>query len=93
MAGIRWSSPDARSRKEAIVEHGQPVALRMARLGDLFAIVLEPGNSFIHLVQDPEACVEAFGMDTQPVVYIEAAVSTSLWRPRAYTADAEGAAL
>mgnify|MGYP006893455882 CR=1 FL=1 len=43
------------------MEHGQPVALRMARLGDLLAIVLEPGNGFIHLVQDPEACVEAFG--------------------------------
>ncbi len=43
------------------MEHGQPVALRMARLGDLFAIVLEPRNRFIHLVQDPEACVEAFG--------------------------------
>ena len=43
------------------MEHGQPVVLRMACLGDLFAIVLEPEDNFIHLVQDPEACVGAFG--------------------------------
>ena len=59
--GIRWPPSEDCRRKNAIEQNGQPVVLRVACLGELLAIALEPGSGFIHLVQDHEACIEAYG--------------------------------
>ena len=45
VAGIRWPPSEACRRKNAIEQNGQPVVLRVACLGELFAIALEPGRA------------------------------------------------
>ena len=76
---IRFSDDEAWQRTYAIERHGQPVRLRVEWSGHLLMVVCEPLDGFVHLVQNVEQCVQAFG---------EYHISLSQW-PVATTDDYE----
>ena len=62
MVCIRFADDEAIRRKAQIVEVGQPARLEVCVLdGALVALVVHPLEGFIHLVQDPEECIAAYG--------------------------------
>ena len=57
----RYDYHDSQSRKQRIVENGQPVRLRVEWWGRLLVVVVHPQDGFVHLVRNWEECVAAFG--------------------------------
>ena len=62
MAGIRFDDEASAKRKALMCQQGQPVLLKIEMLnGSLVVVVTEPQDGFIHLVQDPQACLDEYG--------------------------------
>ena len=79
MPCIRYEEDEAERRKRAIETNGQPVRTSIAVLNDrLLVIKLEALEGFVHLVQDPEACIEAFGQYHISVCQLDLITDTEL---------------
>ena len=62
MAYIRFDASDSEDYKRAIVRDGQPVKTKILVLNStLLAVVLEPLPGFVHLVRNPQECIDAYG--------------------------------
>ena len=62
MAGIRFNDEASAKRMALMCEHGQPVLLTIEVLNEsLVVVVTKPQAGFIHLVQDPQACLDEYG--------------------------------
>ena len=62
MAGIRFNDDESAKRMALMCEHGQPVLLKIEVLNEnRVVVVTKPQAGFIHLVQDPQACLDEYG--------------------------------
>ena len=57
----RYDDDDAWARTAQIEAQGQQVRLAVEWLGNLLVVATYPEHNFIHLVQNPEAIVAAYG--------------------------------
>ena len=62
MACIRYEADEAEMRNQAIKINGQHARASIAVLGEqLLVVKLEALEGFVHLAQDPEDCIAAYG--------------------------------
>ena len=58
---LRYDDDEAWARTAQIEAHGQPVRLSVEWLGSLLVVSTFPEAGFVHLVQNPDECVAAYG--------------------------------
>ena len=62
MADMRFDDEESAKRMALMCQQGQPVLLKTEVLNEsLVVVVTKPQDGFIHLVQDPQACLDEYG--------------------------------